>query len=86
MQACIKRSSNNMKKITKVNEHNRRELQQIQLLKRNGSVASLVRHVHCCLLGWRALLQQHPQIFACPDMNSHTSGRMKIAEQKRMFC
>lgn len=46
-------------------------------------------HVHWCLLGWRALLQQNPEVFACPDVNSHKGallGRVKITEQKKMFC
>lgn len=40
-QAFIKGRSNNIEKIIPMSEHNKRELQQIQLLKRNVSVASL---------------------------------------------
>lgn len=81
MQAFIKRSSSNMEKITPVSEHN----------KRASADPVIKKKCQCCLLrlsflGWGALLQQHPQIFACPDMDSHITVRMKIAEEKKMFC
>lgn len=41
VQVLIKKGSSNMEKITPISEYNKRELQQIQSLKRNVSVSSL---------------------------------------------
>lgn len=59
MQGFIKGSSSNTEKIIPI----KRKLQQTQLLKEIMSVlSSQVQHMHCCLLGWRALLQQNPKV------------------------
>lgn len=47
------------------------------------------RHLLWCLLGQRVLLWQSPKVFARSDVNNHNGGlhgRVKITEQKKMFC